>query len=236
MLGLKLGNSLTENKTGENIYSLDFNGTDEYVTVDGVAGDMDTDKGSISVWAKIDTTSATRVMFQAQTDSNNFVKLFYHAGSNEGRFTYRAGGSAQQITFSDAIEGDGKWHNIAATWDTTSDEIKIYLDGTLKDTGSSLGTWSGSLAAVDIGQTTAGANYFLGNLTEVSVFTRVVPIGELYIANQQPINLTGSTGLVGYWKFDEGSGTSAADSSGTGNTGTLNNTPTWSTDVPYKGN
>ena len=70
----------------------------------------------------------------------------------------------------------------------------------------------------------------------MSVFTRVVPIGELYIANQQPINLTGSTGLVGYWKFDEGSGTSAADSSGTGNTGTLNNTPTWSTDVPYKGN
>ncbi len=34
-------------------------------------------------------------------------------------------------------------------------------------------------------------------------------------------------GLVGWWKFDEGSGTSAADSSGYGNTGTLTNGPTW---------
>jgi|GEM_PF-1015829 len=35
------------------------------------------------------------------------------------------------------------------------------------------------------------------------------------------------SGLVGYWKFDEGSGTIAADSSGNGRTGTLTNGPTW---------
>jgi len=34
-------------------------------------------------------------------------------------------------------------------------------------------------------------------------------------------------GLVGYWKFDEGSGNTAADSSGNGNTGTLINGPLW---------
>jgi len=34
--------------------------------------------------------------------------------------------------------------------------------------------------------------------------------------------------LVGWWKFDETSGTSAADSSGKGNNGTLTNGPTWS--------
>jgi hypothetical protein len=36
-----------------------------------------------------------------------------------------------------------------------------------------------------------------------------------------------TTGLVGHWKFDEGSGTSAADSSGNNNTGTLTNGPMW---------
>ena len=34
-------------------------------------------------------------------------------------------------------------------------------------------------------------------------------------------------GLVGWWKFDEGSGTIAYDSSGNGNHGNLNNGPTW---------
>jgi hypothetical protein len=38
-----------------------------------------------------------------------------------------------------------------------------------------------------------------------------------------------SSGLVGDWKFDEGSGDAAADSSGLGNDGVLVNNPTWST-------
>ncbi len=36
-------------------------------------------------------------------------------------------------------------------------------------------------------------------------------------------------GLKGYWKLDETSGTTAADASGYGNTGTLTNSPTWAT-------
>ena len=38
-----------------------------------------------------------------------------------------------------------------------------------------------------------------------------------------------TTGLAGHWKFDETSGTSASDSSGNNNTGTLTNSPTWTT-------
>ena len=36
-------------------------------------------------------------------------------------------------------------------------------------------------------------------------------------------------GLVGWWKFDEGSGTVAYDSSGNGHDGNLTNGPTWTT-------
>ena len=42
-------------------------------------------------------------------------------------------------------------------------------------------------------------------------------------------NVLPISGLVGWWNLDEGSGTSAADSSGNGNTGTLVNNPTWTT-------
>lgn len=38
-----------------------------------------------------------------------------------------------------------------------------------------------------------------------------------------------TTGLVGWWKFDDGSGSTAADSSGLSNTATLINSPTFST-------
>jgi hypothetical protein len=42
-----------------------------------------------------------------------------------------------------------------------------------------------------------------------------------------PETYVNRTGLVGYWKFDEGSGTTAYDSSGNGNNGILVNGPTW---------
>lgn len=41
---------------------------------------------------------------------------------------------------------------------------------------------------------------------------------------QKPPN---NLGLVGYWSMNEGTSTTAGDSSGQGNTGTLNNGPTW---------
>ena len=36
-----------------------------------------------------------------------------------------------------------------------------------------------------------------------------------------------TSNLVAYWKFDEGAGTTTADSSGNGNTGILTNGPLW---------
>jgi len=237
MLALKLGESLPSNNAAiisSNSYSLAFNGSDEYVSIGGVAGDISTDVGTISIWVKLNTTSSSGTMFQLRTDANNLINLFYHASANEGRFTYKAGGSAKVSTFTDAIENDGKWHHIAGTWNTVADEIKLYLDGTLKDTVTGLGTWAGTGGDCDIAQNTIDGAFFNGNITEVAVFERVVPIGELFIAKRQPINLTGSTGLIGYWKFEDGSGLLAADSSGEGTVGELTNTPTWSTDVPYK--
>jgi len=47
---------------------------------------------------------------------------------------------------------------------------------------------------------------------------------ELLPVNRNP-------NLVGYWQFDEGTGTNTYDASGNGNDGTLVNTPTWTTDA-----
>ena len=235
MLALKLGNSISGlGKTSTNAYSLAFNGTDESVNVDDVGGDVNEDAGTISLWTKLNTMGSSGHIYHMRVDANNLINIFYHASANEGRLTYKAGGAAKVASFTDAIENDGKWHNIVGTWSTSADEIKLYLDGTLKDTVTGLGSCAGVVSLASIAQSTQDAGFFNGNITEVAVFNRVVPIGELWIAKREPINLTGSTGLVGYWKFEEGSGTTAGDSSGKGNTGELVNTPTWSTDIPYK--
>ena len=59
-------------------------------------------------------------------------------------------------------------------------------------------------------------------------------IGDVYVADREPIDLTSKQYLAAYYKLDAGSGVTAFDASGSGNNGTLENTPTWSSDVPFK--
>jgi hypothetical protein len=57
-----------------------------------------------------------------------------------------------------------------------------------------------------------------------------VKILESLHGYQYPINYSDwFNGLVGYWKLDEGSGNTTADSSGNNNSGTLENGPSWVT-------
>lgn len=213
---------------------MNFNGTTQSVSVDTLAGDMLGTKGTISCWCKLNTVSTSAHIMKAKVDSNNQLTLFYHASANEFRALHKGGGTTKSAVISSAesIENDGNWHNVVSTWDTTTDELKIYLDGTLKATTTGLGTFSGTIAEADIGQNTTDGAYWNGKLDEVAVFTEVVSATTLYNGGS-PIDLTGITGLVGYYKFEEGSGTAQTfDSSGLGNTGTLNNSPTYSTDTP----
>ena len=57
--------------------------------------------------------------------------------------------------------------------------------------------------------------------------------GVLAVGNNLSLSpIFNNSGMVGYWKFDEGSGTTASDSSGYGNTGTLStgaSAPGWTT-------
>ena len=57
--------------------------------------------------------------------------------------------------------------------------------------------------------------------------------GQLLITAAAGTGIAPTSGLVGYWKFDENSGTTAADSSGNNNSGTLASGATWARSVEH---
>tara|TARA_R100000781_G_scaffold71709_1_gene44940 strand:- start:460 stop:1194 length:735 start_codon:yes stop_codon:yes gene_type:complete len=243
MLGFLQGSTLETNKKDFDTWSLLFNGTDESVNLENVDSHLEGASGSISLWAKLSTVSTSGNLFRAKVDSNNYVNILYHAGTNQLRFAYKAGGTTKTAVTSDAIEGDGKWHHIAATWNASADEIKLYLDGTLKTTTTGLGTWSGTFTDAAVGQNLTDGGFYKGYISNVAVFTTTLTAANvLYIQNRSaaavslfyPMDISNMAGLVGYWRFEEGSGTVALDSSGTGANGSLVNTPTWSIVTPTK--
>jgi hypothetical protein len=237
MLALRLANSLSNLGQGiPNDYSVAFNGTDEYISIDDGAGELNGQLGTISAWFTFETqTTSRRICRFRASSSGNAIDILAHHAFDTMRVGYTAGGVYKFADFdSSSIEGDGKWHHVAGTWSLAADEVKIYLDGTLKDTVTGVGTFEGAIDGGDIAQAVYGDTYWLGNITEFAIFDEVIPIGSLFIADEQPVDLTGIEGLVGYWRLNEGTGAKAYDDSGKGNAGELINTPTWSTDVPYK--
>jgi hypothetical protein len=76
----------------------------------------------------------------------------------------------------------------------------------------------------------AGAYAFIGNLSATSNYSSCSDSSTLTVNKAKPVlTLSNSTasvntsGLVGYWRFEEGTGTTVSDSSGYGNNGTINN-------------
>ena len=90
--------------------------------------------------------------------------------------------------------------------------------------------------------TTVGYNYGMAcGLDEIAIFGEEKD--SVWVTNTynsgKPADLQGQSGLVGYWRFEEGSGNTVKDLSGNGNHGTFapisgdtTAFPTWSADTP----
>ena len=142
----------------------------------------------------------------------------------------------------DEFFGDGNWHQIAGTFERATSMAILYIDGVAVDSDSSFqldlmssGTISIPLA---FGYTSldpaffpvANISFFNGWIDDVMIWSSALTQQEI----QQYMNCPPSgdeEGLVGYWNFDEGSGTTAFDQTPNGNDGTINGA-TWSTDTP----
>ena len=136
-----------------------------------------------------------------------------------------------------------------STTTTRTGTMRLYMDGVLKNFGqspypsynyqktpSSLVEITETLDEIYIGALSAASSHFKGNIDDVAVFDAQLDddaVAAMYNSGT-PIDLTSNSGnydnsndLIGYWKFDEGTGTSIADSSSNSNAATLNNSPSW---------
>ncbi|MCX6792674.1 MAG: prepilin-type N-terminal cleavage/methylation domain-containing protein [Candidatus Falkowbacteria bacterium] len=83
-------------------------------------------------------------------------------------------------------------------------------------------------------------NYTYASTPDNTNYSLNFCLGNNVSSTPAGINSSSSTGvgtapgLVGWWKFDEGSGTTASDSSGNNNIGTLVSSPSWQTSADCK--
>ena len=137
------------------------------------------------------------------------------------------------------------WHHYVVTYDGTT--MHCYIDGTDITGGGSSMTWSNTSntdtnrgiyfgASNEEGDYDDGVSCFID---ECAIFDEVKSLSSLHDGNYKPIDQLNSSGLVGYWRFEN----NTLDSSGNGNHGTLatdksggTSLPTYSTNTPNSPN
>ena len=226
--GAKVGSSFS------NTYSTDYDGIDAYVDCGNPASLQITGALTISAWIKTTNTSTTGIIVGKDGVSPHSTRSYQiqHLSTGEARFVIFKSGSVIEFVTGTTLVNDGNWHHVMGVNDGT--DLKIYVDGTLEGTNiGGGGTIQNGTANFNIGRRQGnGTNEleFLGNIDEVAVWNS----DQSSIASaigSSPVDLS-SYSPLSWWRFEEGSGLSISDSGSANNTGTIENTVTFETDVP----
>jgi hypothetical protein len=224
-------------------YALDFDGTNDNVSANGVATELDSDNLplSVSAWVYPEDGTKEQLVFgfyKRISAFKNGPSVWF--GGTDYKFAYD--NESLTAVHSSSTYAINNWHHVVLT-------IGADRAGVLYVNGSSAATSSGAFnsggldmfsIAVDYDDTAdneGGAlgagnptQYFDGKIDEVAVWndeltsaevTAIYNSGNMLNVSSDSGNYVSSANLKGYYRFNEGSGTSLQDNSSNSNTGTI---------------
>ncbi len=206
---------------------LDYAGSANF-TLEGWFRTPDITSGTRVLIAKYNSSTGTDGGYKVYMDSSGYLVF----GIDDDQTSFPEDSVSTTTTAFD----DNKWHHFAAV-KTGTTSITIYVDGRQYQSDSSISA-TGTLANTDsfyVGIDGDGSsNGFSGFLDQIKVYNSARTAAEIKadilggstnrglsasLGSGQQSSL--SSGLVGYWKMDEGTGTTTGDSSGNGNTSSV---------------
>ncbi|MBI1306727.1 MAG: T9SS type A sorting domain-containing protein [Bacteroidetes bacterium] len=224
--------SLLKAQTGS-YKALDFDGSTQYVVVaDNSALNSDS---TITVEAWINagsygTNSWSNSIFCKHGWGSGNQGYVLRCGDN-GKLSFNLCNSSGAWTeaISASLMTTGKWYHVAGTFD--GDTISCYINGVRV----AYTLYSGSIRTSNgldprIGDLSyGGGRYFDGSIDEVRVWSTCLEGNTLkdFMCRKADKSHPYFKNLAGYWKLDEGSGTSAKDETGNSTKSALTNGPTW---------
>lgn len=139
----------------------------------------------------------------------------------------------------------GRWTHVAVVYDYG--QVDVYLDGERKLSGSLYlrngvdfspahsDEEEGKPRCFWVGYSYDNNRYFNGRFSEVRIWNRALKAGDINAENHFYTVEPSSSGLIAYWKFDDGAGNRIRDWSVNGNDLTAETAPKWvSVSLPSK--
>ncbi|BAQ90819.1 hypothetical protein [uncultured Mediterranean phage uvMED] len=219
--------------TADNDTCLDFDGSNDFVDIGNALANISPIVNfTVEFWIKPDSVSSVDFPLvlksggsEDEEDNDSFnIKLV----DDDIFIQYEFGSAAQNVAFTtgDFSVSANTWQHIAVVRSADTDDVRIYKNGVLVETESSVLSDNDPTGAdsaeqkLYLGKNFANSKFYDGEMAHVriwSVARNATQIARNYLRS---VDNT-ATGLVGYWKLNEGTGTTVLDSSTNSNSGTI---------------
>ncbi len=166
--------NFVERSPYENFLSTSFNGIDESVNCGNISI---VNNLSAFCWVKFTDASSTRTFLSKYSgpQGQRAFRFYYQSGSMRMNVSGDGSSLDKDYLYSVAIN-DGDWHYVGFTFE--NDNLKFYLDGVEVNTSKlrdvPVPTLFNSNFDFQIGQWSTGANRFIGNIDEVTIWDNLV--------------------------------------------------------------
>jgi hypothetical protein len=211
-------------------YGLEFDGTDDYVDCGNNEALNITDAITIEAWVKdIEQTIWGQIVGRRHSTKwqEDYAITVRNDGANQMYLFIITDSDGGEWGIGDySVPVDSEWHHVAGTFDGSY--LKLYINGELKKTKDTGSERSIATSGYDL----IMGDYFGQALNATISEVRIWGIArtESQIKDNMSGELTGDEeGLIGYWKLNEGSGTTIHDSTANSNHGTLYGDMFWLT-------
>jgi len=232
---------------GQNNYSMSFDGQDDYIEITNDFNSTNNYGVTFQFWAK-----SLWNQIPTSTGGNGSEEIIINFGDNVGftgsyrYYILRSGANLEarcegpgfsssgtvSVPVSDLNISDNEWINISVIYNING-IIELYINGVIVATGNF--TSLNNIIGLTDGLKVIGYNFgygyhYTGKIDRLTYWNKPLTQQEIQqYMNCPPIG--NEAGLVGFWNFEEGSGTTAYDLTSNGNDGTINGAA-YSTDVP----
>ena len=153
-----------------NNYSMDFNPADSTYIKTGKITSLDTGDFSVSIWLfRRSGQGNLQYVISNSSNSNNagfdIVTFTQNVKFERRTLTKQASSGYQAIGLS-----YNTWHNIVGTYNDSTGDLKLYLDGVLKTTASASADANNPSFDLNLGRSTDGLYLLNGKLDEVAIW------------------------------------------------------------------
>lgn len=237
---------LSAQNCSPNTHSLQFNGFSDEVALPRRNAYEITDEITVSAWINASQWASGSAL--------GSILCKHGWSSGERGYVLRCGGNgvlsftiagvdpsginlswkeASSLSFTPMLTN--QWYHAAGVFD--GDSVKVYINGVLAGFTlfqGTIDTSSGYRPAIgNLCDSVQFQNrYFTGLIDEVKIYNRALSAAEIMAGMNVQVDPATQNGLVGYWRMNEGSGTTLLDYSTQQGNGNLL-TPIYSTTVPF---